>query len=149
VYFRHPSRDFAQTGEALRVRITGDQARITYKGPILDTRAKIRHEIELPVGASAADAQELEQMLRLLGFEPLRAVEKSRTPYRLDWEGRPIELTVDEVSGVGTYLEIEGMADEKDREAVRDAILRLADRLGLANPERKSYLRLLLEKDGV
>lgn len=147
VYFRHPSRDFAQTNEALRVRTSGNETRITYKGPVIDTQAKVRREIELPIGSNAGDGAEMEELLSLLGFEPVRAVEKLRTPYHLQWEGRSLEVSLDEVTGLGSFLEIEGLADERQRDAVRDAILRLASRLGLANPERKSYLRMLLEKD--
>jgi len=148
VYFRHPSRDFAQTNEAFRMRVSGDDLRMTYKGPVVDTRAKVRREIELPVGRSAADAGALESLLTLLGFSPVRAVEKTRVPYALEWEGRELEVTLDTVAGLGTYLEVEGLAEEPQRDAVRDSILRLAERLELANPERKSYLRLLLEQEG-
>lgn len=146
VYFRHPSRDFTQTGEAFRMRVTGDETRITYKGPVIDTQAKVRQEIELPVGRNATDAATLEIVLILLGFTPVRPVEKTRVPHHLEWEGRTLEITLDTVAELGTFLEIEGMAEEPDREAVRDSILRLASQMGLANPERKSYLRLLLEK---
>src|SRR3990172_1539942 len=148
VYFRHPSRDFAQTNEAFRMRTTGDEVRITYKGPVIDTQVKVRREIELPVGHSVRDAAALEELLTLLGFTPVRPVEKTRVPHKVEWEGRTLEVTLDTVAELGSYLEIEGIAPEKERNAVRDSVLRLADRLGLANPERKSYLRLLLEKDG-
>ena len=39
------------------------------------------------------------------------------------------------------------ITDEAGRDAARDSILRLADRLGLDNSQRKSYLCLLLEQD--
>ena len=39
-------------------------------------------------------------------------------------------------------------ADRFSRNAARDAILRLAERLNLANSERRSYLCLLLDLDG-
>ena len=32
-YFTHPSRDFANTDEAFRIRSEGDENFITYKGP--------------------------------------------------------------------------------------------------------------------
>jgi len=55
-------------------------------------------------------------------------------------------LAVDAVEGLGTFLEIESMAQGSDRDAARDAILQLAEKLGLKNPERRSYLQLLIDK---
>jgi adenylate cyclase class 2 len=146
LYFQHPCRDFRQTHEALRLRRTDDGVRITYKGPIVDTRTKMRREIELPVGRDPADVDQFHELLTILGFEPVRGVEKLRALYDLSWEGRTLELAVDAVDGLGTFLEIEAMAHGSDRDAARDAILRLAENLGLKNPERRSYLQLLIEK---
>jgi predicted adenylyl cyclase CyaB len=108
--------------------------RITYKGPG-STQVKVRREIELPVGRSADDAATVEELLMLLGFTPVRAVKKIRVPHRLEWEGKTLEVTLDTVTDLGTYLEIEGMAEELSGNG--DAILRLR----LDESERKSYLR--------
>ena len=48
-YFDHPSRDYASTDEALRVRLDGDRALFTYKGPRVDSITKTRQELELMV----------------------------------------------------------------------------------------------------
>lgn len=55
-YFGHPSRDFAVTDEALRLRSTADGVVITWKGPRLDAAAKTRREIELPLAEAAVPA---------------------------------------------------------------------------------------------
>jgi len=55
-YFGHPSRDFATTDEALRLRSTADGVAITWKGPRLDAAAKTRREIELPLAEAAVPA---------------------------------------------------------------------------------------------
>jgi len=41
-YFAHPSRDFAKTDEAIRIRQVGDANFITYNGPKIDTTTKTR-----------------------------------------------------------------------------------------------------------
>jgi adenylate cyclase class 2 len=146
LYFQHPSRDFRQTHEALRLRRTEDGLRITYKGPIVDARTKMRREIELAVGRDPSDFDQFRELLKILGFEPVRGVEKTRAVYDLKCEGRDLELAVDAVDGLGTYLEIESLAQASDREAARDIILRLAENLGLKNPERRSYLQLLIQQ---
>ena len=45
-YFAHPSRDFAATDEALRIRVSGEENYITYKGPKVDATTKTRREID-------------------------------------------------------------------------------------------------------
>ena len=147
LYFNHPQRDFGQTDEALRVRRVGTQNVITYKGPVLDSQTKTRRELEIPLGEGIATADQMGEMLRSLGFQPVREVHKQRTPYHLTWENRPFEFSVDEVEELGTYVEIETLADETQREPAKQAVLALAARLNLHAQERKSYLCLLLEKD--
>src|SRR5580704_6960192 len=146
LYFQHPCRDFRQTHEALRLRKTVDGLRITYKGPIIDSRAKMRRELELPIGGDREDFERWRELLIILGFEPVRGVDKTHAVYDLNWESRDLELAVDAVDGLGTFLEIESIAHDFDRDAARDAILRLADNLGLKNSERRSYLQLLMEQ---
>jgi adenylate cyclase class 2 len=147
VYFRHPSRDFQQTHEAFRIRRYDDDVFITYKGPVLDKATKTRREIEIAVGRRPEDFGRMRELLAMLGFEPVRPVEKTRALFHLAWEGRELELAVDSIDDLGTYLEIEALVEENDRDGARDAILRLAERLGLKNPERRSYLALMLEWD--
>lgn len=146
-YFAHPQRDFGQTDEALRLRSVGERNYITYKGPVIDRQTKTRHEIEIAYADGESAACQFAEMLTILGFREVRTVRKQRTPYDLTWEGRRLELALDEVRDLGCYIEIEGLAEPQEREAVRDSILRLAEHLGLANSERKSYLCLLLERD--
>ncbi|MEZ6108510.1 MAG: class IV adenylate cyclase [Pirellulaceae bacterium] len=47
-YYNHPARDFRETDEAFRIRVSGEDLNLTYKGPRLDSRIKTRSEIELP-----------------------------------------------------------------------------------------------------
>lgn len=147
VYFAHPQRDFATTNEALRVRRYNDDACVTYKGPLLDTQTKTRREIEIPFADGKHAGEQFEEMLAILGFRPVRAVVKRRQPFHLTWQTRPIELVLDEVDGLGTFLEIESLATESDRDAAKQCILSLAEHLGLSDPEPRSYLRMLLESD--
>ena len=141
-YYNHPSRDFAQTDEALRVRTVGGESVVTYKGPKQGGLAKTRFELELPLAAGTAEGWR--DVLVKLGFRPVATVSKRRTPFRLEREGRAFELTIDEVAGLGSFAEVETLADESDRDAAEAAVLALAAESGLAEPEPRSYLELLL-----
>jgi adenylate cyclase class 2 len=146
-YFAHPVRDFGETDEAFRIRSAGSSNVVTYKGPLVDTLSKTRREIEVAFADGQQSAGDIEQILTILGFSPVRTVEKTRIPYHFDWEGRSIELALDDVTGLGKFVELETITNTNDREAARDALLRLATRLELADSLRTSYLCLLMEQD--
>jgi adenylate cyclase class 2 len=146
-YFAHPCRSFAATDEALRVRSVGAENTLTYKGPVIDTRTKMRREIEVGFRAGREDAGRLTDILQQLGFQPVRTVAKTRWSGTLQWEGREIGWTWDDVPPLGTFVELELVVDEQERQSARDLLCRLADGLRLGLPERRSYLELLLALD--
>lgn len=137
VYYDHPQRSFADTDEALRIRETGTGTQVTYKGPRVDETTKTREEIDLAV----AGAEQARALLLALGFEPAGRVVKHREVYRLD----ELTVTLDRVEGLGDFVEIETVVQEGVDEA-REAVLALAEELGLTETERRSYLELLLEE---
>jgi adenylate cyclase class 2 len=144
-YFAHPSRNFASTDEALRLRITTaddgggwSRAELTYKGPKLDATTKSRAEETIEVAVDEADR--LRWILGSLGFKRVAKVVKSRREFEL--EG--LTICLDDVEGVGTYVEVELLAPEL--EAARERVLAMFAKLGLEGNERRSYLELLLER---
>lgn len=146
-YFAHPSRDFGVTDEALRIRTIGDENRLTYKGPVIDQSTKTRHESELTFQSGNAAAEQFAQIWEQLGFRRVRIVRKVRETYALRWQDRDLEICLDQVEGLGSFLEIETLADDSDKAAAQQAILSLASQLQLSQPERRSYLEMLLEGD--
>ena len=146
-YFNHPSRDFRETDEAFRIRSAGETNCVTYKGPRLDSAAKMRREIEVSFADGPDAASQMADVWQSLGFCFVREVRKTRTALTLDWQQRTYDLALDEVPPLGTFLEIELLADETGRDAASDAILALARKLNLSDPERRSYLKLLMLTD--
>jgi adenylate cyclase, class 2 len=147
VYFRHPARDFARTDEALRIRSVGDEHWITYKGPKIDRELKTRAELELPLGSGQQSLAGFTELLTSLGFDPVREVRKTRQPFRVAWRGVNIEGALDNVDGLGQFVELEIIADAAGLDAARQSILSLAEELDLASPERRSYLEMLIDVD--
>ena len=145
LYFAHPARDFAQTDEALRLRRKGDANYITYKGPKIDATTKTRREIELPLAPGPESLASWTALLEAVGFRPVAEVRKSRRKAAIPWQGRQVEASLDEVDGVGTFVEFELVAEESEVEAARACIQSLAQSFGLTQGERRSYLELLLK----
>jgi len=141
-YYDAPHRDFAETDEALRVRReTRDgetEARITYKGPLVEAESKTREEFETGVddGAVADD------IFANLGFTPAATVTKDRSFYRYDG----YTITLDVVEDVGEFVEVETETDEDGVETAREGAYDVLRELALDPSEqlRTSYLGLLL-----
>jgi len=142
-YLNHPSRDFAVTDEALRIRTVGDESVVTYKGPKQSGVVKTRFELELPLAAQTAEGWG--EVLTRLGFRSVATVRKQRSLFEVTREGRVFELSIDEVEGLGPYAEVETLADEDSRNAAEHAVLALATELGLTDAEPRSYLEMLLK----
>lgn len=148
-YYDAPMREFAETDEALRVRherAEGEEGRspnrdaettLTYKGPLVDEDSKTREEHETVVEDGAA----IEATLSALGFEPVATVEKRRERFAL--EGYTV--TLDAVTDLGEFVEVETEAEEEIDEA-REGAIAVLESLGLdpAAGIRTSYLELLL-----
>ncbi|NOZ82652.1 MAG: class IV adenylate cyclase [Euryarchaeota archaeon] len=135
IYLQHPCRDFAETDEALRLRLCARGAELTYKGKrVRDMRTKTREEVSVGVEAKAAL-----ELLQKLGFREVARIRKRRRSYRLG----SYRVELDEVEGLGCFVEVEaapGTAGEELVEFVRTE-------LGIEESllETRSYLELYLE----
>ena len=144
-YFNHPARDFSQTDEALRLRQIGDCNFVTYKGPKIDSHTKTRRELELPLPLGPEISEQYLQLFQALGFRHSGTVEKTRRPGMLTWQGHEVEIALDDVKGVGSFLELEITADDESLPLAKSVVQALSERLGLGPSIRRSYLDLLLE----
>ena len=145
-YFNHPSRDFAQTDEALRIRTIGERNFVTYKGPKLDSRVKTRRELEQPLADGAEAADRFCELLTALGFRATAVVAKWRASAEVDWRDTKYELAWDTVDALGEFLEIELVVDETERESAQTRIAALETELQCNSVERRSYLEMVLAR---
>lgn len=145
-YLNAVDRDFAETGEAFRLRRQGEKYLLTYKGPKLPGTAKIRREIEVPVTRSPEDASGLLELLFALGFRSVAKVVKERAFFTGNWRGAAVTACLDSVDSLGCFVELEQLADEHQADSVSLRLGELAGALGLSQLEDKSYLGLVLER---
>ena len=145
-YIAHPSRDFSQSDEALRLRRHGENNILTYKGPRLGGPTKTREEIEIPLEDGPRTREQMITLLQRLGFGPVLEIRKTRLTYRLTYQGRPMVVALDRVEDLGAFAEVEALAvSEADLPAAQAAVQALAADLDLKEPESRSYLRMALQ----
>jgi adenylate cyclase class 2 len=144
LYFAHPARNFKETDEALRLRRSGEEVVITYKGPKLDATTKTRREIELPIMGGIHGYNQYRELLEVLGFSPVQEVRKTRLPGVVAWQGHDVHVALDEVEGLGPYVELEIMASPEQLKAAKGLLMSLSETLELTGNERRGYLDMLL-----
>lgn len=146
-YYNHPSRDFAETNEAFRVRRINGAAWMTYKGSKMPGLVKARREIELRIGQSDDDGLAFESALELLSFRRVATVKKRRRSFRINSDDGFLTIAIDDVETLGGFAEIEMVVDDENRVGgARQSILSLATQLGLDQDEPRSYLTMLLQR---
>ena len=145
IYYNGRDRDFRKTDEALRMRSCkqlpdgSTESLLTYKGPKLDQVSSARKEYEVAV----SDGEVAEKLLEALGYQPLFTVDKVRREFRL----QDVTLCLDEVAGLGRFLELEALVpDGGCREEAEERLLKLLEQLGVSRNRltRASYLELLM-----
>ena len=136
VYFAHPSKDFGKSDEALRLRKIDGAAELTYKGPRMHSEsAKAREEVTLKTD-NPLTAQ---RIIERLGFKEFGIVRKRRISYILD----KLRVDVDDVEGLGEYVELEVLTESPER---AEQLVELARKeLALDRLEKRTYLEILIE----
>jgi adenylate cyclase, class 2 len=166
-YYRHPSRDFAQTREALRIRriiteraaagegvtvetVTPEAStRVTYKGPYQPHGVKARPELEWRIDPCDPDGKNMARLLGYLGLSEILTVHKVRRSFQLDQQGKQLVITIDDTRERGMFAEIETIAaSEEEGEACRQLVTSFAEQLGLREAEQRSYLQMALSAAG-
>jgi adenylate cyclase class 2 len=113
ILFDDPGGAFSSSGCALRLRLAGGAAIVTFKGPVQARGVvKSREEIETRVD----DAGVVEEIFRRLGFVRRFRYEKRREEFKF----LACEIALDETP-IGNFVEVEGEADP-----IRDAVARLS-----------------------
>jgi adenylate cyclase class 2 len=133
-FFAHPARDLAAADEALRLRLTSGGYELTHKGPRAAGPVKARRETTVRL------TDDPTALLEALGFRRTARLRKRRERHRLG----PLEVTLDEVEGLGWFSEVEAVGP--DAGAAQAAVEDGLRRLGLEGRPRLrgSYVELAL-----
>jgi adenylate cyclase class 2 len=145
-YFNAADRDFATTDEAVRLRRVGTSNTLTYKGRKIDTETKARREIEVALADGDGPAGDAVAFLTALGMKPVAVISKRRRLFRFRREGREVVACLDDAGAVGRFVELEILAEPSEFEEAKALLLKLAAELKLGEQERRSYLRMHLER---
>lgn len=130
---------------AIRVRIKksllkdASASELTFKGPIIEEGVKAREEITTPM----EDPDKITRIFLLSGFTIITVRKKRRVYSTIENKAK---IYLDEVEGLGNYVEIE-VINPESREEYFKTLNKIKDELGLSKEENiiKSYLELRME----
>jgi len=149
VYYQHPSRDFLNSDEWLRLRTIIDGATeidlfvVTYKGAKLITESGIKTRQEIEFKAS----NEIVELLKILGFKKFVRVEKYRRKSKINYNDLNMMITLDDVIGLGKYVEIEILVEDFNEKLLAiNAIETISKKLGLDKSEKRGYAKMILNE---
>ncbi len=145
-YLDVPHRDLAVTDEALRIRTVTDletdqtHAILAYKGPREEASRALKSRVEHR--CRVKDATTLLTIARAMDCDLVGPVTKRRERF----DDGTSTVTLDEVEGIGRFVEIERVVAATDRTAAAHTIETLMTDLGLegAPREERTYLDLVL-----
>ncbi len=123
----------------MRIRRLANGTLLAYKEQKLGEMDNIEHETEV------GDADTAHQILLALGFVPGVEVKKLRRKGKLG----EYEICLDEVEGLGTFIELEKLAPEEvDAELVREELFATLESLGLSRDreEKRGYDTQVFQK---
>ena len=141
-YFYPPHKDFSVTEngrENLRVRQSVNRNELTYKN-VRYKEGKYTHSIEK--NARLDNGEDAIEILSALGFRVHFVVDKSREIF----QDGDYKITIDDVQGLGIFVEVEWSGKEGDESELQTACISKARELGLDKVQDKGYLTLLEEK---
>jgi len=136
-FFDHADHSLLKADSGLRLRIekgrkTTNRIQLCFKGPRQKGQYKRREEIEFDI----SDEKMATMLLEALGFITTLVVEKTRRLAQLD----SCQVCLDEVNGLGSFIEIEG----PDETEVEQVAIKL--KLNEHRHITRGYVRMLAEK---
>ncbi|HUT52301.1 MAG TPA: class IV adenylate cyclase [bacterium] len=143
-----PAGTTGYTHERFRLRRSGNKATVTVKEKVEGKGAEASQEHEFEV----SDAAAFIRFARAFGFKEFLVKSKKGRRWRVEAGPGTGAATVElwKVGGLGEFVEIEIMVDDKDRiAAARQGIREILGRLGVdeAEVEPRPYTLLLYELD--
>jgi adenylate cyclase class 2 len=126
--FTDSDEDFAayQPGvNFLRIREQGDKVLFTLKRSRSNELDSIEHEI------TVNDADELKNIIQSLGYHEAARVNKRRQQTKY----KEYQISLDEVEGLGKFIEVEQFTDEESKQA-QEQLFKFLESLGVFRNDR-------------
>ncbi len=128
IFINFPDNEFAEFKAGvnfLRIRKSEGKILFTLKQSLVNELEGIEKEVEV------SDEREMEEILKLIGYHEAIQVTKMRIKAKY----KDYEICLDEVEGLGSFIELEKITDE-DSEKVQSEMMGFLKNLGVKEADR-------------
>lgn len=127
------------TDKTLKLRRSDDGTKLIFKSR--KSVEGLKENLEVEVGIKRGDEDDLLHLLRLLGFRESVVVKKRRLSFCVD----ECTVNIDDVEGLGSFLEVEVLADKCGVDKAYNKIASLLSALGLSHKKLifKGYAEMI------
>jgi len=124
----------------VRIRNSSDIITLTLKKRVFNDNELIKLEKETVV----SDKQMALEIVEHMGFHEVVRVSKER----IECKYKDMTVCIDEVAGLGDFIEIEKLSEDENNKAVQDCLFNFLQSLGVNSENRitKGYDTLIYEK---
>lgn len=121
----------------LRIRNSNGKHILTLKKQIGTEHENIEHELAID------NPEEADEMAKLLSFHEVLFVSKKR----IKCEYEDMKICLDEIEGLGSFVEVEKMTNEEDTQKVRKELFEFLKILGIQEEDQveKGYATMIYE----
>ena len=118
---------FMNDRNIIRIRQQNGTTIFTLKRPgVNELDTAIEEEV------TVSDAKTLDRMLKLLEYRPILEVHKTRA--KAQHQG--MEICLDQVEGIGTFIEVERLVEQGDAEAIQEELFQFLESLDITRENR-------------
>ena len=136
-YFSDKELNFVKNRVCLRTRkINDDHLELTYKPKSTEETEKFGKK-EVNIELNVKDYEDVKYIIKQLGYIEYVSFKKYRTTYSKNVNGIESNIMLDELKGIGKYIELEVLSEKEDRQKMLSELESLLDEFECSNLEEK------------
>ena len=136
-YFSDKELNFVKNRVCLRTRkINDDHLELTYKPKSTEETEKFGKK-EVNIELNVKDYEDVKYIIKQLGYIEYVSFKKYRTTYSKNVNGIESNIMLDELKGIGKYIELEVLSEKEDKQKMLSELESLLDEFECSNLEEK------------
>lgn len=136
-YFSDKDLYFVKNRICLRTRkINDDYLELTYKPKSTEETEKFGKK-EVNIELNVKDYEDVKYIIKQLGYIEYVSFKKYRTTYSKNVNGIESNIMLDELKGIGKYIELEVLSEKEDKQKMISELESFLDEFECSNLEKK------------
>ena len=136
-YFSDKELNFVKNRVCLRTRkINDDHLELTYKPKSTEETEKFGKK-EVNIELNVKDYEDIKYIIKQLGYIEYVSFKKYRTTYSKNVDGIERNIMIDELKGIGKFIEFEVLSEKEDKQKMLSELENFLDEFECSNLEEK------------